>query len=33
MLLAIFFGMISVLGLGFLIYIRTPKGKKWFNDV
>lgn len=31
MLLAIFYGMLSLVCLAFLIFIRTPKGKKWFD--
>ena len=30
-LLAGLFGVISLAGIIFLIFIRTPKGKTWFN--
>lgn len=30
-LLAILFGAISLAGICFLIFIKTPKGKKWFD--
>ncbi len=30
-LLAGLFGVISLAGIIFLIFIRTPKGKRWFN--
>lgn len=30
-LLSILFGAISIAGIIFLIFIRTPKGKRWFD--
>lgn len=31
--LVVLFGMIVVAGVGFLAYIATPKGKRWFGSL
>ena len=32
MLLAVFFTVISIMAAGFLIFLYTPRGKRWLRD-
>ena len=32
MLLAVFFTVISIMAEGFLIFLYTPRGKRWLRD-